>query len=779
MTAFQSPGHATFGFLLRRHRQAAGLSQEELASRTGLTSRAIGDMERGRSRRPYPRSVRMLADALALDGRLRTELLLSACAGQAAAAAAGHDAETVRESRSPAAPPASALPRQLPRGNAFFCHREAELATLSAQAALPVQAGSPAGVTLISGPAGIGKTTLALHWAHRAAGLFADGQLYVNLRGFDPADQPVPPSQAIRWFLDALGVPPARIPADLQAQAGLYRSLLADRSVLVVLDNAADAGQVRQLIPGGARCMTIITSRSSLPGLIASDAACSLRLDLLSDPHARELLALQLGPGRLIAEPEAVAELISVCAGLPLALAVTAALAATHPERSLAALVAEMRGTSRLDVLTTGDPATDMRAVLAASYRALSADAAEAFCLIGEHPGPEVTMAALASMAGTTPARAAVVAAELAQASLITEPLPGRFALHDLLGGYAAEQARACLPPAVRQAAVLRMLDHYTLTTLRAASLLDPAREMPDMDKAAAGTRPETPADATQASGWLEAEHYVLLNVISLASRTGWHVVASRLCYLLADFLDRRGYWQDYAAIQQSALAAARHMGAPIREAQVHRHLGRALFQLGESGQARGHLAQALALIGDDSTRRASLLLDLCRLDERDGKIDDAFALARLALELYEGAGHEVGEAWALAVVGWYHALSREVGEAIAACDSALASCQRLGLHWPECLCWRGLGRSHQQLGDSGQARACFQRALGICRATGERYLEACVLAELGDSYGSGGDSTQAERALREALQILTELGHEDRARVIAQLGSLPRTVQR
>jgi len=294
----------------------------------------------------------------------------------------------------------------------------------------------------VVGTAGIGKTALALHWAHRVAGRFGDGQLYANLRGFGPRVTPAPPQEVIRGFLGALGLPPASLPAPLEAQAALYRSLLAGRSMLVLLDNARDAEQVRPLLPASPGCVVVVTSRNQLTGLVVAEGAYRLSLGLLPEHSAAELLARRLGPARLAREPGAARELTGLCARLPLALAVVAGRAASRPDVPLGRIVAELRA-ARLDALATGEPVTDLRAVLSGSYGCLTPPAAAMFRLLGLRPGLDITAASAASLARMDLRQARAALAELARAHLIEEQAPGQFALHELLRAYAVERAGA------------------------------------------------------------------------------------------------------------------------------------------------------------------------------------------------------------------------------------------------------------------------------------------------------------------------------------------------
>ncbi len=319
------------GGLLFQHREAMGLTQEDLAQRSGLSVRAISDLERGRTRRPHRRSIHLLAAALDLS-QLEVARFFDVRRDYTWSAAAGVGSRVHEE------PVGRVLPRQLPMAARHFAGRGNELITLSA---LLGENACTAMISAICGPVGVGKTALAVHWAHQAASHFPDGQLFVNLRGFDPA--PMAPAEAIRGFLEAFHLPPGRVPAGLDAQTALYRSLLAGKRVLIVLDNARDAEQVSPLLPGSAGCLVTVTSRSQLTSLVASHGARPITLDVLSACDARELLGRLLGPARVASEEEAAAELIEECNRLPLALSTAAARAAMCPSFPLSALVTQKR----------------------------------------------------------------------------------------------------------------------------------------------------------------------------------------------------------------------------------------------------------------------------------------------------------------------------------------------------------------------------------------------------------------------------------------------------
>jgi DNA-binding SARP family transcriptional activator/tetratricopeptide (TPR) repeat protein len=663
-----------------------------------------------------------------------------------------------------AAPPATArvVPRQLPADTDAFTGREAALKALDGLLGDPDEpAPRPLAVAAIAGTAGIGKTALAVHWAHRVADRFPDGQLYVNLRGFDPSGSPAEPAETVRGFLDALAVPPRQLPAGPDAQAGLYRSLLAGRRMLVLLDNARDADQVVPLLPGAPGCLVLVTSRDRLAGLVAVVGAQPLALDLLDRDEAVRLLARRLGHDRVTAEPDATGDLIARCAGLPLALAIVAARAATHPELPLAALAGQLReARDGLDGFDGGDTATDLRAVLSWSYHALSAPAARLFRLLGLHPGPDAGTAAAASLAGVTVARARALLAGLTRAHLVAEHTPGRYTLHDLLRAYAAELAHNSDRDRDRQAAVHRTLDHYLHTARDADLLLYPHGEPIALDPPRPGVAPERLTGPDQAMTWFTAERPVLLAVMQQASRAGFHHHTCRLAWTLDVFLQRRGHWHDRAATQRAALEAAERLGDRAAQARSHRHLGFADADLGRYDDAQRHLGRALELseAADDLAGQAWAHYHrnlVHGLQDRDA---DALEEAQRALDLFRAAGDRAGQASALTDVGWYHGRLGNHRQALASCGQALALHQELGNRAYQAHTWSCLGDTHQQLGDRPQAVDCYRRALALFRELGDRYGEAGILAHLGELHHGAGDPDAARDAWRQARAILDDL---------------------
>jgi DNA-binding SARP family transcriptional activator/Tfp pilus assembly protein PilF len=665
-----------------------------------------------------------------------------------------------------------ARPMTLPTAVPGFTGRERELEVLSGMARRP---GGPVLITAIGGTAGVGKTALAVQWARRAAAEFPDGQLYVNLRGFGPAE-PLPPAEALRGFLDALQVPATQIPADLNGQQALYRTLLDRRRVLILLDNARDPEQVRPLLPVSPTSVVLVTSRDELAGLIAADGARPITLDVLSDAEAYRLMAERIGAARLAAEPAAARELIALCARLPLALAITAARAVAHPCFTLAALAAELRDAhGRLDALSTGEDATDVRAVLSWSYRQLSPRPARMFRLLGLHPGPDITASAAASLAGLDPPEAADQLRELAHRHLLAEPAPGRYAFHDLLHAYAAEQAATTDSQADRDTAVHRMLDHYLHTAHAAAVLIKPGRQPLDLGPAEAGTAPEVLGGDERAMDWLAAERRVLLAAVAIAFNSGFDTCAWQLAHVICDFLERRGRWDECKMIQQTAVAAAARIGDAAGQAASLRYLAAAEVLLGDYDQARTHLTDCIRLnqqLGD-RVGEAYAYHDLGALDDSQGRHAAALGCYEHALALHSAAGHRVGRGLVMNAIGWTHAMRGDYLSARTSCRRALVLLREAGHRYAEAHTLDSLGYVEHHLGHLPEAVKRYQQSIGLFRQLGARLSEAETLARLGDTRRAAGHTDAARDAWSRALEILDDLSHPGAEEVRAKLREL------
>ncbi len=658
--------------------------------------------------------------------------------------------------------PEVAVPRQLPGAVPGFAGRAAELRTLSGLLDQAAGASGTVVISAIGGTAGIGKTALAVTWAHQVAGRFPDGQLYVNLRGFDPAGSPVAPAEAVRGFLDALDVPAERIPVSLDAQAALYRSLVAGRRMLVVLDNARDAAQVRPLLPGSPGCMVVVTSRNQLTNLVAAEGACPVTLDLLTIAEARQLLAGRLGEDRVAAEPAAVQQVIASCARLPLALATVAARAAAHPQFPLASLAGELRDArGSLSAFGGGEAAADARAVFSWSYQQLTPQAARLFRLLGLHPGPDTTACAAAGLAAVPAGQARGLLAELARAHLVTEHSPGRFTFHDLLRAYASELARARDTEDDQNAAITRMLDHY-LHNAHAASLrLYPRARPLTLPAPPPGVLPEEQPGFAAAWAWFEAEYPVLLAAIDQAAATGWDTHAWQLAWTLMDFLNRQGRWHEWEAIQHTALNAARRHDDRSGQAHAHTGIGFACWWLGRCDEAHSHLQRALDLFAElgDAAGQAEAHKTLGGVLEYQHRLAEALGHHQEALALFRAAGDRRGQAVALNNAGWMHALLGNHHEALAHCEQGLALQREIGDRDGEAYTLDSLGYSHYRLGNYKESADYYRLSLAGYQETRGHYHMAATLGHLGDTLDAAGDQPAARTAWQQALAIMDSLG--------------------
>ncbi|GAA0623067.1 BTAD domain-containing putative transcriptional regulator [Kutzneria viridogrisea] len=668
------------------------------------------------------------------------------------------------------------VPRQLPAPIGFFVGRTQELRHLDSQLAAASNSALMV-ISAIGGTAGIGKTTLAVHWGHHNADRFPDGQLYVNLRGFDPSGAPVPSAAAVRGFLTALGVPAQQIPADSDERVMLYRSQLADRRMLVVLDNARDAEQVRPLLPGVPGCVVLVTSRNQLAGLVAIEGAVPLTLDLLTRDDAHDLLIRRLGVDCVEREQSVVDELIELCARLPLAVNIAAAHAALHPTRPLAALVDELRDAHRrLDTLSTGEAAADVRAVFSWSYRRLTPEAARVFRLLGVHPGSDIGLAAAASLTALDPGLTRRLLDELTRAHLVTERASGRYTFHDLLRAYAADQSHICDTESERQAALRRLCDFYTHTAYTADRILYSHRPPIQLAPPVPGARPEPLADVPSALAWLEAEHANLLAAQHTAAGHAWHLTVWQLAWTLYSFQVRRGRDHDRLAVWQAALEAAAHLPDPAPRILAHRLLGFVYSTLRCHEEGIGHLYQALALAEEhhDTHQQAHTHRGLASSWALRGDNRKAVDHATRNLDLVRTLNEPEWEAGALGTMGWYLAQFGDYDTARAHCHAALALHRQHRNLDGEAENLSSLGYIDHHTGRHRQAVDHYQQALIVYRCLGDISEVAGELDTLGHPYVALGEYERARTVWREALELYRQQGRDqDADRVRRQLDTL------
>ncbi|MEU5724180.1 BTAD domain-containing putative transcriptional regulator [Micromonospora sp. NPDC047738] len=687
-------------------------------------------------------------------------------------------------------PTPSRVPRQLPATVPDFVGRAEALTALHT-----LLTGGHA-VSAIVGPAGVGKTTLAVHWSHTAARHFPDGQLFADLRGYD-RDEPVAPQVVIGGLLRALGVPADEVPPDLAERTALYRTLLADRAVLVLLDNVRSAEQVRPLLPGSNRCAVVVTSRDELAGLVARDGARRIILTPLTAPEGRDLLRRTLGADRVEAEPAAATMLTMLCDGLPLALRLAAERMSRHPDTRLTRLVKALElEAHRLETLdAAGDPAAAVRAAFSWSYLALPPAAARMFRLLGLHPAAEIDPTAAANLAGLTGPEASRLLTTLAGVHLVTETAPTRYRMHDLLRVYALEQCRAEEPAPARRAAVARLLAGYDAAARRAVDLVAPhRRRLPAAPPPGSLVLP-TIASYDEALAWLDTERGTLVVAVRYAVAAGepaysWHLAHTLWRYfLLGRHLD------DWLTSHQAAALAAREAGDRTAEAEmlnsmaaadthggrsaraVDRYqrvielmrelgdqrgeagavgnLGTAYHRIGRYAQARRHYLAALDLCTDEDPRdRAFLLGNIAEVSYLLGDHADALRHYERSLAVSEDADDRYAETFARIGLG---ATYRELGRLDAAgrhLEHALQLSREHADQHDEAACLGELGLLRLRQGRPVEALQHLDEGLDLGRRVGDPNLTAMVLIRRGDTLSAIDSRDDAERCYREALDI-------------------------
>ncbi len=715
------------------------------------------------------------------------------------------------DSRAPAVPAfvaALTVPTQLPADVRAFTGRTGELAALDRLLEPPDGDDPPLTVALLCGTAGVGKSALAVRWAHRVREAYPDGQLYVNLRGYD-AEQPVAVADALAGFLTALGVRGPEIPPGTDERAARYRSELTGRRMLVLLDNASSVEQVRPLLPGSGSCLVLITSRDSLRGMVAVDGAERVNLDLLPPPDAVGLLRKLIG-ARVDREPDAAAALAAACARLPLALRIAAELAADRADVPLTELVTELGDHQvRLDLLDAGgDPRAEVRAVFSWSYQNLPEGAARAFRLLGLHPGETAQVDAVAALVGTGTGEARRLLDVLTRASLVQPGRGGRYGMHDLLRAYAAELAAGYDAEADRRAALTRLFDHYLAGATTAMSTLYPDGG-------------PTAGDPDAARAWLEAERPNLAAVCTSGAAHGWHRHTIDLAGILFRYLDAGGPVAEAATVTASAVAAARavgdreaqaralsnlgrlhrrqgrlqeaaetyrqalllyaELGEPAAEALVLRNLGSVDWRRGDYRQAADHYQRAGILcrhLGDDAGR-ADALVRLGLIDARLGDLTEAAHRFGSALDLYAALGDRFSEAYVLSLLARLPHGPIPVEQAEAHLEQSLAAVRRAGDRTAEAYVLTDLAAIHARQRRLAEAAGHLRRALVLLRRIGDRASEGEALNDLGQVLYTSGDPVEARAQHGQALALAEEIGdryeqaraHDGMAAALRDLG--------
>ncbi|WP_069767905.1 tetratricopeptide repeat protein [Streptomyces sp. LUP30] len=668
---------------------------------------------------------------------------------------------------SAAAAPAVPVPAQLPMAVSHFSGREEQLAELTrrliaADGPDAGECGTAVVVSAVSGTAGVGKTALAVRWAHRMRDAFPDGQLYVDLRGYDP-DEPVSAAQALAGFLTALGVPGQEIPLRLNDRAARYRTAVDGRRMLVLLDNAASAAQVRPLLPGSPTCKVVITSRDSLSSLVSVHGAHRMVLDVLSPQEALTLLGALIGP-RVDADPGAAAALAEQCGWLPLALRVAAELVLSRHQEPLARLVEELRDRRRrLDLLDSGDgdPRAAVRAVFSWSYDRLPDQEARLFRLLGLHPGPDVDVHAAAALVGESVERTRRCLDVLSRAHLVHRSGSGRHGMHDLLRAYAAELAGRHDGAAERDAAVTRLLDHCLTAASAAMDVLYPAERhlRPVVEPPGTGLPPLRTAD--ECRDWLRAAQPSLVALCSRTEEPGPSRHTVRIATTLHRHYERSGHFADALTVHEHAVRAARAVGDVRGEADVLVCVGAVHRRLGDYESARREHADGLTLCRRIGYRagEARHLTNLGVLHELQGGYQEAAAHHEKAVELFRAVGDPHGEADVLNNLGIVQELLEDYQASIERYQQALALYRQTGHTFGEASALGNLGIVLARLGDHAAAAARFEQTLALFRRLGHTGGEAHALSNLGDALCRQGSHEEAAEHQRQALAHFRRTG--------------------
>lgn len=649
------------------------------------------------------------------------------------------------------------VPQQLPAEPRLFTGRVSELQRLDS--VLDAQSeGRAMVISSIGGMGGVGKSWLALRWAYQHRDRFPDGQLYLNLLGFG-IDPPLSRASATRSLLSALGVDPSGIPSDLESQTGLYRSLMCDRRMLVLLDNAHDSAQVAPLLPGSSTCTVLVTSRHSLPGLITHHGAQLVSLSPLTPEESTELLARHIGEARAAAEPAAIAELVEFCAGLPLALGIVAARATVSPNLSLAVICEELHDSAlRLDGLDAGELDVNLRVVLSWSYRALKGDAARLFRLLGAVPGPDIGRRTVSNLLGGDQSGTMEALLQLQNTYLVEQYLPRRYRMHDLLRIYSAECAAADEPRADREAAVSRVADFYAQTARTADKLLAPSDWTPPSSDTDTVPFPLDIEDVGEALAWFDAEHPCLTSMHDFVARSGRDAYVVLLARALVNYRYRRGHLHEQVAGWRLAAAAAERLGDDQSTAMSCRALGHALVRAGATEEGLEYLRHVLPLAEQIGDVRGQMITHRILAVACSAQGDDRQALthATMAWKLCQGLDEPAQEAHALNAVGWYHLRNGDYPQARLRCDQALAIHRSTGDRSGEANTLDSLAHLAEREERYDAAVDLYQQSLAIREQLGNVFGRATALAALGEVFLKLGHVSDAKAAWEEAVRLFS-----------------------
>jgi transcriptional regulator with XRE-family HTH domain/tetratricopeptide (TPR) repeat protein len=760
------PGRNGFGTLLRTLRLDRGLTQEELADSAALSVRAIGDLERGRAS-PHRDTVERLCAALRLDDESRQQLTAFArtiwAARQRAARPGG---ASVPSPRAPALSPRAATPAQLPWDVPGLVGRDAEVSQLL---------GRPSGIWVIDGLGGVGKTALAVHVGHRVAERFPDGQLYIDLHGFDLHQPPVSPSAALSQFLHALGVGNRWLPDGAGELTAMFRSAVAGKQMLIVLDNAASTEQARALLPGAPGSLVLVSSRRRLSGLVARDGARRITLHSLDLGNAVALLSAITGPELARREPGAVGDLARLCGCLPLALRIAGERARTEAV-SLGRLIAGLADESgRLDLLMTDDESTSVPAVFSWSYHALQPPAASLFRLLGLHAGPDFTVLVAAALADTTAREARQVVDQLAGAHLIEQSGPDRYHFHDLMRVYAAGRGAADESPAEIDASARRLVRWYLAAAVEADRHISPLRYRPGLDEVAADHELPPLRSYREAVDWHDAELGNLVATVRLASASGEHALAWRLACAMGGYLDLRRPWDAWLTTHQVALESAREAQDRLGEAAILTSLGLSYYYPRLFAAAEDCYRQAQPIWRELGDRRGevAILNAIANIRMETRQLDTAVMLYLEALAVNRAIGDRRGEGVVLANLAEAHCELGRFDKVLEYAPAAVEIARETRNQRAEVLSLCQWARAIAAADGITEAEGHFLHAVELARKADDRHVEAWTLDYLGTALVQAGRSDDAAASWQRAAALFDSLRDPQATSVRSRLSSI------
>lgn len=668
--------------------------------------------------------------------------------------------------------PTFTAPRQLPPGVAGFVGRESSLAVLDTL----VTDGSPrVGISIITGPPGVGKTALALHWAHRVRRRFPDGDLYIDMRGHGP-QKSLSFEQGIDVFLRSLSVPKEAIPVDVEERTALFRSILGDKRILVVIDNVASVQQIRHLLPGSSRCVVLITSRSRLASLVAREGAKRVTLDVLSPEDAVRLLSEAIGEDRVDANPTAALRLAELCSYLPLALRVVGEQAASRPHASVADLVDELESEhSRLDSLASQeDELVDVRAVFSWSYRALTPDQQKVFRLLGLHPGAEIADVAVGALVDAPVPHIRSQLRGLSAAHLVQQIAPDRYRLHDLLRAYSRERALRELAQRERTHAIRRVLGWYLLAADAGRRAILPYSHAIPLVGATTAAPPRFSA-AEEAMAWYERERLNLLGALQQACDLGQYDIAWKLPVVADGFFELASYWTEWESIHREGLDAARAVGDILGEASNLLCLGDAHWRGNSLDSALDHYRRAVDLSRQihDGWLEGFASRGVGLVHQERGQWAQAAGYFQEALGIFRAHGIRRGEGMSLLSLGKVRFAQADLDAAVDDCRQAIEIFTEIGDAWTQAWGMLPFGQALSGLGRLAEAEANYRRAASIFAGFRDRRSQATCLVELGQILAEGGNRAGARECWATAAELLDALGDPSAAELAERAAAL------